>query len=78
MFISNPARFLLHSSLPKKQDLPLRMMPHKAAEAILHEKSLNGHCSVTLMDEERVAKGDPMLMIIYKENKYIFDSEYKL
>ena len=78
MFISNPDRFITHPSLPKKDDLPLRMFPHKAAEAILHEKALNGHCPVTLMDEGRVAKGDQILMVIYKDNKYVFESEFKL
>jgi hypothetical protein len=59
-------------------DLPLRLLPHKAAEIMLHEKSLNSHCSVTLMDEERVLKGDPILVISYKDNKYAFASEFKL
>lgn len=67
-----------NSSLPKSIDLPLRIMPHKAAEIVLHEKSLNAHCSVTLMDEERVNKGDPLLVIAYRENKYAFASEFKL
>jgi hypothetical protein len=65
-------------SLPKPTDLPIRFFPHKAAEVVINEKTLNGHCSITLMDEERVNKGDPILLIIYKENKYIFENEFKL
>jgi hypothetical protein len=53
-------------------------MHHKAAEAILHEKVLNAHCSVTLMDEERVKKGDPILLILFRDGKYVFDTEHKL
>ena len=78
MFITNPARFIQHSNLPKPQELPIRMMPHKAAEVVLNEKALNAHCSVTLMDEERVTKGDSILLISYKDSKYTFASEFKL
>ena len=44
----------------------------------MHEKALNGHCSVSLMDEERVRKGDAALLVIFREDKYVFDSEFKL
>jgi YHS domain-containing protein len=77
-FIKNPSRFIVNVELPKPSDLPLRVMHHKAAEAILHEKALNAHCSVTLMDEERVKKGDPILLILFKDGKYVFDTENKL
>lgn len=30
------------------------------------------------MDEERVSKGDPCLLIVFRENKYIFSNEFKL
>ena len=30
------------------------------------------------MDEDRVVKGDPILLINYKDTKYTFESEYKL
>lgn len=53
-------------------------MPHKAAEIIMHEKALNAHCSVTLMDEERVKKGDVTLVIRFRDHKYVFENEYKL
>ena len=44
----------------------------------MHEKAFGGHCSVSLVDEERVCKGDPALLVIYREDKYIFESEFKL
>lgn len=78
LFIANPSRFLINVTLPKVQDLPMRVMPHKAGEAMLHEKALNGHCAVTLMDEERVKKGDSNLLILFKDGKYVFDTEFKL
>ena len=78
LFIANPSRFLVNVTLPRHQDLPLRVMPHKAGEAMLHEKALNGHCAVTLMDEERVKKGDSNLLVLFKEGKYIFETEFKL
>lgn len=58
--------------------MPLRLQPHKAAEILNNDKHLSGHCSVTLMDEERVIKGDQILLINYKEHKYAFETEYKL
>jgi hypothetical protein len=78
MFVQNPSRFIMHVALPRLSDLPLRFLPHKAAEVMLLEKALNGHCAVTLMDEERVKRGDALLLIVYREHKFIFDSEFKL
>lgn len=54
MFFSNPTRFLHNSNFPKLIEVPIRAMPHKAAEIILHEKAILGHCPSTLIDEERV------------------------
>lgn len=78
MFISNPNRFLVASSFPKGPELPLRAKPHKACEVIVHEKAIHGHCPVSVMDEERVSKGDQALLVVYREDKYIFESEFKL
>lgn len=30
------------------------------------------------MDEERVKKGDTLLLIVFREQRYVFDNEYKL
>ena len=51
-------RFLASTSFPRQDDLPLRLLPHKAAEIVSFEKALDGYCSVTLNDEERVTLGD--------------------
>lgn len=63
MFLAHPQRFIVNVTLPKEKDMPLRVPHHKAAEVLLGEKHLNGHCAVTLIDEERVRKGDPLLLI---------------
>jgi hypothetical protein len=78
LFIANPARFANASSFPRFLDLPMRFKPHKACEVVVHEKAISGYCSVTVMDEERVRKGDVALLVIYQEDKYVFDSEIKL
>ena len=78
MFLKNPTRFLASSNFPKHDDLPRRLLPHKAAEIISYEKALGGYCSVTLNDEERVTAADPILLIRYKEYKYAFHTEFKL
>ena len=77
-FLANPTRFVDTSSFPRVSDIPIRYQPHKACEVTVHEKAFGGHCSVSLADEERVCKGDPALLVIYREDKYIFDSEFKL
>jgi adenylate/nucleoside-diphosphate kinase len=78
MFITNPGRFVDSTSFPRFHELPIRFIPHKACEVVVHEKAISGHCSVSLIDEEKVSKGDQALLIIYKEDKYVFDSEFKL
>ena len=79
MFLKNPQRFLAGTSFPTHPDQqPMRLQYHKAAEIIEYEKALSGHCAVTLLDEERVVKGDPLLVVNYKDYKYSFSSEFKL
>ena len=78
LFLANPSRFTQNMALPKDRDLPLRVSHHKAAEGLLNEKQLNSHCPVTLLDEDRVKKGDSLLIILFKEAKFSFDNEHKL
>lgn len=78
MFASNPARFVDTSSFPRYSELPMRFMPHKACEVVVHEKAIGGHCSVSLIDDEKVCKGDQALMIMYREDKFIFENEHRL
>jgi len=78
MFIANPKRFTNNVIFSSSKGIPMRFKHHKAAEILAQDKALMGYCPVTLVDEERVCKGDPMLVVHYKEYKYTFDSEFKL
>merc|ERR1712166_1299551 len=78
LFIANPARFTNNVIFSSHKGIPLRLKPHKAAEIIAQEKALLGHCPVTLVDEDRVVKGDPLLVVQYKDSKFSFESEPKL
>lgn len=78
LFISNPARFTKNVIFSSQKGIPLRLKPHKAAEIIAQEKGLLGHCPVTLVDEDRVVKGDPLLVVQYKDQKFSFETETKL
>lgn len=78
MFIDNPARFTNNVIFSSQKGIPKRFKLHKSAEIITQEKALIGHCPVSLVDEGRVCKGDPLLIIHYKDQKYCFESEQKL
>jgi len=62
MFISNPDRFLNNVIFSKPKSIPIRFKLHKAAEicsdASSGDKYILSHCPVTLVDENRVARGD--------------------
>ena len=76
IFSKNPERFIQNTSFPT--ELPKRVKPHKASEIFSQEKGLAGYCPVSLVDEERIEKGDSLYLAIYKEVKFIFESEEKL
>jgi YHS domain-containing protein len=78
MFMLNPLRFTNNIIFSSEKGIPLRLKPHKAAEVVLHQKGILGYCPVTLVDEERVAKGDPILVVQYKDKKFSFMNEEKL
>ena len=54
------------------------MMSHKASEIAETEKALLNYCPVTLQDQEKLEKGNPILVVSYKGEKYCFTSEEKL
>lgn len=78
MFISNPKRFINNVIFSSAKGIPIRFKHHKAAEICAQEKGILGYCPVTLVDEGRVIKGDSLLVVQYKDNKFQFESEYKL
>lgn len=57
VFVQNPKQFTEKVLFCQDRNVPKRYRAHKAAEIISQEKSLLGHCPVTLKDEERVEKG---------------------
>lgn len=63
LFMSNPLRFTNNVIFSSNKGIPLRLKPHKAAEIVAQEKALIGYCSVTMVDVDRVIKGDPLLVV---------------
>lgn len=78
MFLDNKRRFINNVIFSSAKGIPIRFKQHKASEIMSQEKALMGHCPVTLVDEGRVIKGDQLLIVHYKDNKYSFESESKL
>lgn len=63
MFLSAPNRFTNNVIFSSEKGIPLRLKPHKSAEIVAQEKAVLGHCPVSLVDENRVVKGDPLLSV---------------
>jgi len=78
MFLTSPARFVNNVIFSSEKGIPLRLKPHKAAEIVAQEKAVLGHCPVTLTEGNRVLKGDPLLAVQYKDQKYAFADEYQV
>lgn len=78
IFIKNPKRFTENILFADEGLLPSRFKHHKAAEIAETPKSLSDYCPVTLKDEEKLVKGNSLLMVTFEEEKYIMASEEKL
>jgi hypothetical protein len=78
MFLANPKRFTNNVIFSSAKGIPKRLYLHKAAEILNQEKAIIGHCPVSLIDQKRVAKGDPLLVAHYKSKKFTFEDELKL
>lgn len=50
------------------------MRQHKAAEIVAQEKAINGHCSVTLKDGDCIARGNQLILVSFKDARYVFAS----
>jgi adenylate kinase family enzyme len=70
MFVANPRRFINNVIFSSAKGIPTRFKHHKAAEITAQEKAIIGYCPVTLVDEGRVCKGDNLLVVQYKDNKF--------
>lgn len=78
MFMSNPKRFVNNIIFSSAKGIPFRLKLHKAAEIVAQEKSIMGHCPVTLSEEGKVVLGDSILTVQYKDQKFNFENEIKL
>lgn len=78
LFVQNPKKFTENVIFSAERNIPRRMMVHKASEIAETEKALLNYCPVTLADEEKLEKGNPILVINFKGEKYCFTSEEKL
>jgi len=78
IFVNNPKRFADKTIFANGRNCPLLIRTYKSAELVAQEKALQSHCPVTLKDEGRVAKGNNLLIVQFKDNRYVFVDEEKL
>jgi hypothetical protein len=77
IFVANPRTFTEKIVFSTARNIPSLLRQHKASEIIAQEKALMGHCSVTLKDEERVLKGDNLILVNFKDQRYVFETQEK-
>jgi len=78
LFVRNPKKFSENVIFSSERNTPRRMMSHKASEISDTEKTLLNYCPVTLVDQEKLEIGNPLLVINFKGEKFCFCSEEKL
>jgi len=74
----NPKQFTENVIFSSERNVPKRMSVFKASEIADTEKALLNYCVVTLADEEKLVAGNPILVAIFKGEKYSFANEEKL
>jgi adenylate/nucleoside-diphosphate kinase len=77
IFCAEPQRFTGKLHFSHERNIPKRLRPHKAAEIDAQEKAISGHCPVSLKDENKVDQGNRLIVISFKDNKFLFASEAK-
>lgn len=78
IFLRSPRNFTEKVLFSTDRNAPKRIRSYKAAELVAQEKALMSHCPVTLKDEGRVEKGLSLLVVQFKDNRYVFANEEKL
>ena len=78
LFIANPDKFTKNILFSSERAIPNRYRHHKCAELVAQEKAILGHCPVTLKDQDRVEKGNPILIVGFKDMRFVFANEEKL
>jgi len=77
IFVANPRTFTEKIVFSTARNIPSLLRQHKASEIIAQEKALMGHCSVTLKDEEKVLKGENLILVNFKDQRYVFETQEK-
>jgi YHS domain-containing protein len=77
-FLRNPRNFAEKVLFSSERNMPKRIRTYKAAELVAQEQALLSHCPVTLKDEGRVEKGLSLLVVQFKDNRYVFANEEKM
>jgi adenylate/nucleoside-diphosphate kinase len=77
IFLKNPTIFTDKVLFSSDRNVPSKVREHKASEIVAQEKALAGHCPVTLKDEERIEKGHHLIVVNFKDARYIFASQEK-
>ena len=75
--MKNPHIFTEKVIFSQERNVPSRLRQHKASEIIAQEKALSGHCPVTLKDEDRIEKGQQLIVVNFKDTRFIFASQEK-
>lgn len=63
IFVDNPRKFTEKVLFSGDRNIPIRLRAHKSAELVAQEKALLGFCPVTLKDQDKVEKGNPLLIV---------------
>lgn len=75
IFLQYPDQF--SDSKLFQTDIPNQIEPHNAAQIISKEKNLANYCPVTLLEEDKVEKGNQLYLAFYK-GKYINLISYRV
>jgi adenylate/nucleoside-diphosphate kinase len=77
-FLRNPRNFTEKVIFSSDRNTPKRIRCYKAAELVAQEKAIMSHCPVTLKDEGKVEKGQSLLVVQFKDNRFVFGNEEKM
>lgn len=78
IFLRNPRNFTEKVIFSTDRNTPKRIRSYKAAELVAQEKAIMSHCPVTLKDENKVEKGHALLVVQFKDNRFVFVNEEKM
>lgn len=77
IFRQNPSLFTEKIFFSSEKRTPILLKSWKASELISNEKELQGYCSVSLKDEERMEQGNQVLIVKYDNKNFVFANTEK-